>query len=64
MNELPKTLGDVLNLCEELSDEWASIASWCDSVGLDKEGAIMRRCIGGLWATIQEPIRLSLKADE
>lgn len=55
----PKTLEDVYRLCEELRDEWASTAEWCERVGLDKEGAILRQCIGDLWGKVQEPIKTS-----
>ena len=63
-NDLPKNLEDVYQLAEELRDEWHDIAEWCESVGLEKEGAIVRRCIGRLWSKVQEPVRLSIKEND
>lgn len=57
MDDKIEALENVFNSCEELRDKWADVALWCENVGLNKEGAIMRQCISGLWLNVQEPIR-------
>lgn len=59
-NEKPKTKiaeNNILQLCEDLRNDWAKKAGFLETVGANDQASVLRTCIGDLYNKVQSKLK-------